>query len=933
VPWLPYTCSITTIATPAAPSTVTAPLDELVVELGGLPSGPGGDRLVHLERLAPRPARPGTLARPLPPPIEALGEGLWSHQAEAVDLARAGRSVVVATGTASGKSRCYQLPIAEAVLDRVHPGTALCLFPTKALAQDQLRAFGALDVPGLAAATYDGDAGREERAWARAHANVVLTNPEMLHGALLPHHARWATFFMRLRYVVIDELHVLRGIFGTHVAHLLRRLRRVADHYGADPTFIFSSATIGEPARLATELCGRSTTAVTDDGSPRGERLVALWNPPRVTTDDEVGDDEGETVDDDDKPDTTAIHHQTEDRQPTVSTGTDGPPVVDRSVGRRFTTNHDTTTSGTDTQEQSEVGRPAGRRRSTGRETATLTAQLVIAGHRTIAFCRSRKGTEVVARDIAGRLPAEDADLVRPYRGGYLAEERREIEADLFSGRLRAVVATTALELGVDIGGLDACVLNGFPGTVSSMWQQVGRAGREGAQSLAVVVAGDDQLDQWLLAHPGELFSRPPEPAVINPSNPYVLHPHLACAAFEMPLTHDDERWWDDLLADGVRDLVATERLRIRPRRRGGRTWPTAVWCGDGWPAHGIGLRGGSSTEYRIVTPGPDGADELVGTVDESRAFSQVHPGAVYLHRGGTYRVADLDIEDRTARVEPMPDDEYTRAKSDTDITILETSAARTVGRSRLSLGSVEVTTQVTGYERREVGSGDLLGREHLDLPRQHLVTRGFWYTVDEALLEAAGIEPEDGPGALHAIEHAAIAMLPLFTICDRWDVGGVSTMRQGDTGLPTIVIYDGYPGGAGIAELGFDVADRHLVTTLQAIEACPCADGCPSCVQSPKCGNLNEPLDKHGAERLLRVLLERAEPDQPEPEPDRQGLGLPETEIETEPNRPDRPDRLGPTPETDRPDLHRPGPETGADLELTAADRTPPLRNDPRAA
>ena len=715
--------------------------------------------------------------------------------------------MVVATGTASGKSRCYQLPIAEAVLDRVHPGTALCLFPTKALAQDQLRAFGSLDVPGLAAATYDGDAGRDERAWARANANVLLTNPEMLHGALLPHHARWATFLMRLRYVVVDELHVLRGIFGTHVAHLLRRLRRLADHYGADPTFMFSSATIGDPARLATELCGKPTTAVTDDGSPRGERLVGLWNPPRLDPDDDSLHDDGADL-------------------------TDHDPIP---------------------------GRQSGRRRSTARETAAVAALLVRAGHRTIAFCRSRKGTEVVARDIATRLPPDDRDLVRPYRGGYLAEERRQIEADLFSGRLRAVVATTALELGVDIGGLDACVLNGFPGTIASMWQQAGRAGREGAQSLAVLVAGDDQLDQWLIAHPDELFGRSPEPAVINPSNSSVLHPHLACAAFELPLTHDDERWWGDLLAEGVRDLVVDERLRIRTRTRSGRSWPTAVWCGDGWPAHGVGLRGGSSTEYRIVTEDPDsadGADELVGTVDESRAFSQVHTGAIYLHRGSTYRVADLDIDDRTARVVPTADDEFTRAKSETDIRILEIDDGRSVGQSRLHLGSVEVTSRVTGYERREVGSGELIGREQLDLPEQYLVTRGFWYTIDEEVLAAAGVAPADGPGALHAVEHAAIGMLPLFTICDRWDVGGVSTMRQGDTGCPTIVIYDGYPGGAGIAELGFEVADRHLQATLEAIEGCPCADGCPSCVQSPKCGNLNEPLDKDAAGRLLRTLL-----------------------------------------------------------------------------
>jgi DEAD/DEAH box helicase domain-containing protein len=743
-----------------------------------------GAGLIHLERLPARPARYGELSRPLPDEVwRRLGiERLWAHQATAIDAARSGQSVVIATGTASGKSLCYQAPIAEAALRPVRPGTALCVFPTKALAQDQVRALFDLDVPGLVPATYDGDCSTEERAWARSRATVLMTNPEMLHSALLPHHGRWSTFLGRLEYVVVDELHVLRGIFGTHVSHLLRRLRRLCQRYGSDPTFVFCSATIGEPARLAAELCGLPVVEVTDDASPRGERLVALWNPPTVDGDDDDPDDAA-----------------------------------------------------------------GGVRRSTNRETAELVATLVDAGHRTIAFCRSRRGTEVVAAEVRRRVADEQA--VRAYRGGYLAAERREIESELFSGRLRAVVATTALELGIDVGGLDACVLNGFPGTIASMWQQAGRAGREGQESLAVLVAGIDQLDQWLMAHPEEVFTRPPEPAVINPANPYVLLPHLACAAYEQPLTRADERWWGDLLDDGVRRLVLDDRLRLRRRRDGE---PSAVWSGAGWPAHGVGLRSGVASEVRIV----DGGDELVGTVDTGRACRQVHPGAIYLHQGRAWKVDRLDLDGRRAVVVPDEGGEWTQPRTESDVRIIECEATRTVGRARLGLGSIEVTSQVTGYRRRDVATGETLGHEELDLPRQHLVTRAFWYTVDPAVLAAAGVEPMAGPGALHAVEHAAIGMMPMFTICDRWDVGGVSTLLQADTGRPTIVVYDGYQGGAGIADLGYEAADRHLQATLEVIEACGCTEGCPSCVQSPKCGNWNDPLDKAGAIRLLHTVL-----------------------------------------------------------------------------
>ncbi|MGI8663070.1 MAG: DEAD/DEAH box helicase [Acidimicrobiales bacterium] len=767
----------------------------------------GGDgRLVHLERIPARPALGGSLARALPDGVARAVPpgGLWSHQADAIDRVRARRCVAITTGTASGKSLCYQLAIGEAVADPVRPGTALLVFPTKALAHDQLRALTSLQLPGVVAACYDGDSSPEERAWVRRHANVVLTNPEMLHCALLPHHARWATFLMRLRFVVLDELHTFRGIFGTHVAHLLRRLRRLAACYGSGPTLVSCSATIGDPADLASALWGDAVEAITTDGSPRGERLVALWNPPLL--DDRFGPPE-------------ALR---------LARACDG------------------------AEESLRVGRPTRARASAHSETASLLAELIRAGHRTIGFARSRRATEVVAADVRRRLPPELADTVRPYRGGYLPEERRAIETELFGGRLRGVVATTALELGVDVGGLDGCVLDGFPGTIASMWQQMGRAGREQSESLAVLVAGDDQLDQWLLAHPSEVFTRPPEPAVINPSNPFVLLPHLACAAFEHPLTHADERWWPGLLEEGVRALVGDERLKVRPPDRK-RPRTTAFYSARGFPAHGVGLRTGSAHEYRIARA--DGS--LVGTVDEGRAFELVHPGAHYVHQGAGYLVTDLDLDDRVAIVEPSEADEYTLARTEAQFRIIEVDACRALGLAAVSLGSLEVVSQVVGFQRKNASTGEVITAEALELPPTTLSTRGFWLTVERGVLRDAGLRMPAWPGTLHAVEHAAIGMLPLFTICDRWDVGGVSSVQHGDTGTPTIVVYDSYPGGAGIAELGYAEAGRLLHATLELVATCACVEGCPSCVQSPKCGNWNEPLDKAGARRLLQRLLE----------------------------------------------------------------------------
>ncbi len=761
-----------------APVDNLPPFSELIDQLAE------DGRLAHVERQPSRPARYANSIAPISPGVvEALGnERLFTHQAEAIDLIRANHSVVIATGTASGKSRCYQIPIAEAAARPGNMGTALMLFPTKALAQDQLRAISTMRFPEVVAGTYDGDSTPEQRTWVRSTANVVLTNPEMLHAAILPGHARWATFLGRLDHVVIDELHVLRGVFGTHVSHVLRRLRRLCHHYGSDPTFIFTSATIGAPGELASELCGVPVTEVTNDGSPRGERTIVMLNP----------------------------------------------PIVDEVQGIRTSSNT---------------------------ETASVAAQLIRNDHRTIVFCRSRRGAELITGDIARRLPKGKEDSVRSYRAGYLPHERRTIEHELFEGTLSGVVATSALELGIDVGGLEACVLNGFPGTVASMWQQMGRAGRGHQSSTAVLVAGDDQLDQWIMAHPNELLTREPERAVINPTNPFILGPHLKCAAFEKPLARTDDSYWGDALDDGVRDCVLDDGLKLKPSGTGS---PLAVYAGRGRPSRGIGLRSGSSDEVQIVRK--DGS--IVGTVDSARACSVTHPGAVYLHQGKPYRVTELDLDDRVATVEDADGNEYTQARTKIDISVVKADDHGLVGipsgdeQVEVFVGAVEVTSQVTGYQRREVRSRRILSNETLDLPPSTLHTRSFWYVVPAGIIAAAGVDASEVPGALHAAEHAGIGMLPLFTICDRWDVGGVSTPWHSGAGGPSIFIYDAHPGGSGVAELGFKERDRHLRATRDSMRACACSDGCPSCVQSPKCGNGNEPLDKHAAIRLLDQVL-----------------------------------------------------------------------------
>ncbi len=751
------------------------------------------DRVTHVEHVAARTGRrtdwPAWAAPLLVDRLRLAGvDRPWEHQVQAADLAHGGTSVVVATGTASGKSLAYLLPSLSALLadDRA---TTLYLSPTKALATDQLRAVRALNLMAVRAATYDGDTPREERDWVRRHGRFVLTNPDMLHRGVLPRHADWASFLRGLRYVVVDECHTYRGVFGSHVAQVLRRLRRVCARYGASPVFVLASATASDPEVSAGRLTGLPVVPVTDDASPRGATEFALWEPPLMP-----------------------------DYSSGSGAGENGAPV----------------------------------RRSATAETGELLADLVVEGARTIAFVRSRRGAEAVAlnarRAVAEAVP-ELAPRVAAYRAGYLPEERRELERRLQSGDLLGVAATNALELGLDVSGLDAVLLTGWPGTVASVWQQAGRAGRAGQGALAVFVARDDPLDTYLVHHPQALFGRPVETTVLDPANPYVLGPHLCCAAAELPLTEDDLPLFggDPEEVAAVRlllgDLVRRGLLRKRPKG-----W---FWTDRDRPD--IDIRGTGGPPVRLVEAG---TGRLLGTVDSASAHSQAHEGAVYLHQGETYVVDALDLDDAVALVHAEDPDYSTSARDVTDIRIVETLRTRAYDGVELSFGTVDVTHQVVSYLRKRVGSGEILADVPLDLPPRELRTRAVWYTVAPDVLDEARLEWADVPGAAHAAEHAAIGLLPLFTTCDRWDIGGVSTALHEDTGVCTVFVYDGSPGGAGFSERGFTRGADWLRATREAIASCECATGCPSCVQSPKCGNGNDPLDKAGAVRFLDAVL-----------------------------------------------------------------------------
>ncbi len=752
--------------------------------LGRLTASPRyATQVTHVEHV---PARPGRTAdwpewaAPLLVDRLALAgiTAPYEHQVAAARHAREGRHVVLATGTASGKSLAYLLPVVTSVIEQPK-ATALYLSPTKALAMDQLRAMRALTVTQLRAATFDGDTPQAERDWVRAHANLVLTNPDMLHRALLPQHTRWSRFFKGLRYVVIDECHGYRGVFGSHVAQILRRLRRLCAKYGADPVFFLASATVSAPEVSAARLIGARVEAVTDDASPRGATEFALWEP----------------------------------------------PLTDAETGVR---------------------------RSAPAETADLLTDLVIEGVRTIAFIRSRRGAESIAAQVRRQLrevAPELGDRVAAYRAGYLPEERRALEAALQDGRLVGVAATSALELGVDITGLDAVLLSGYPGTVASVWQQAGRAGRRGGEALAVFVARDDPLDTYLVHHPEALFGRPVEATVLDPDNEHVLDPHLCAAAAELPLTEADFALFGPRTPERLADLVRLGLLRHRPTG-----W---YWARRDRATDLADIRSTGGAPVRIVE---EATGRLLGNVDAAAAHTTVHDGAVYLHQGDAYVVNRLDLDLDVALVRADEPDYTTSAKDVTDIRIVETLRSVRWGPVGFCFGTVDVTNQVVGYLKKRIFTGEVLSDEPLALPPRQLRTRAVWYTMPLDLLAEYGVEWADIPGAAHAAEHAGIGLLPLFATCDRWDIGGVSTAMHEDTGLPTVFIYDGYPGGAGFAERGYVAGLAHLRATREAIASCGCEAGCPSCVQSPKCGNGNNPLDKAGAVRLLDAVLGSAD-------------------------------------------------------------------------
>jgi DEAD/DEAH box helicase domain-containing protein len=744
--------------------------------------GRADGRLVAESTEAARAAENVEIPAWLAPELRAalIGGGiasLYSHQLEALETA-AEENVVVTSGTASGKSLAFNLPVLDA-LARDDRARALYLYPTKALAQDQARKLSELGLRELRHAIYDGDTPRDDRPQIRRRSNLILTNPDMLHIGVLPHHKSWGDFLANLRWIVVDEAHTYRGVFGSHVANVLRRLRRVARRYGAEPRFVLTSATIANPVELAEGLVGEPFRLVDSDGAPRAPRRIGMWNP----------------------------------------------PVIDR---RSMT------------------------RKSVLSEAAELLADLVGEGMRTICFLRSRRGIELIQRFTRMRLEElgrpQLAERIAPYRAGYTPQQRREIEARLADGDLLAVVATDALELGIDIGYLDAAICVTFPGTVASLRQMWGRAGRR-SEGLALYIAGEDALDQFFCRHPDEFLERPVEAAILDHENDRIQHAHVLAAAYELPLSESDAEFLGPRWRERAEGLVGIGELR---RGKEGRYLPR----GPHFPAGDISLRSASPDSMAIVERD---SGELLGAVEAERAFTTVHPGAVYLHMGRSYEVRELDIEARRAAVDAFDGDWYTQPKKETEVFIEEVGDRREVAGVELSFGEVSVTEQVMAYQRKSLSDHEVIDLVALDLPETNFPTQGLWYELPDELAGPQSLPPEVQLGALHATEHCQIAVLPLLAMCDRWDIGGLSTNVHFQTGRPTIFIYDGHPGGVGLARRGYEAFERLLADAAKLVGECPCADGCPSCVQSPKCGNLNEPLHKQGALELMAGMLARA--------------------------------------------------------------------------
>ena len=740
------------------------------------------DQIVHIEDIPARDAVPRSLDRPFDARlVERLGSAsvdfLYSHQVEAITALRAGGNVIVATPAASGKSLCYHLPVLESLLDD-RTGRAMYIFPTKALAQDQANTLESLLPEGrrLRHGIFDGDTPPQDRADVRRSSQVLITNPDMLHVGILPNHQSWYQLLRGLRYVVLDEAHAYRGVFGSHVANVLRRLRRLCRRLGSDPQFVLCSATISNPGEHAEALVGLPFEVVEDDGSPYGGKDFVFWNP----------------------------------------------PMIDMAQGSR---------------------------RSTNSEAALILSELMISRVRTLAFVRSRRMAELLYVYVRDQLQESDpaiVDRLAPYRASYLAEDRRNIERQLFEGRLLGLTTTNAMELGVDIGDLDATILTGYPGSVSSTWQQAGRSGRDGDRSLSIFVANDDPLDQYLMRHPDAFFGRPHEAARISPGNPYILKPHLLCAAYEAPITPEDLEFFGEEMTAWADELIRDEFLSSSSGR-----WHLNPEVS--YPAQNVNIRSTSANFYTLVE-GDSGV--VLETVEEASAFLQLHPGAVYLHRGEPYLLTELDLEARTAYAVPTDVPYYTEVRDLTETRVLSVYKHKTVAATTVYLGELNVSTSVVGFRRRTQITGEVLGEEYLDLPTWSYDTVGLWFDIPEDTVRNIRTAKKDLAGGLHAVEHAAIGVLPFYALCDRNDIGGISTPLHPDTGWPQVFIHDGLPGGVGIVEHGYEIIEQLWKATLDVVSECSCESGCPGCIHSPKCGSNNEPLDKGVAMRLLRDLL-----------------------------------------------------------------------------
>ena len=741
-------------------------------------------QIVHVERIPSRRAWYGKLARSLPrqlqKALERTGVGeFYVHQADAINAIRRGEHVVVATPTASGKTLIYNVPVIERCTLNWRT-RALYLFPTKALAQDQLRSLGQLlegDLSRIRVGVYDGDTPRSERSAIRRRASILLTNPDMLHLGILPNHHLWSSFFRNLRYVVIDEAHVYRGVFGSQVGCVLRRLRRICGVYGNKPQFIACSATIANPAEHIETLTGISPGVIDQDGAPQGERTFVLWNP----------------------------------------------PLLDAANGVR---------------------------RSANTEASSLFTTMAQNGVRNLTFARTRRVAELILRYTQESLQQASPDLVSrvaAYRAGYVPEERRALEQALFTGQLLGLTTTSALELGIDVGHLDATVLVGYPGTIASMWQQAGRAGRGDSEALSVLIGLDNPLDQYYMRHPGNLFERAHEAARCDPGNRYVLAQHLPCAAYEVPLTPEDEDLFGGSYVDAMIDLEDSGKLQYRDDR-----W---LYRGRDYPAQGIGLR--SASGQRVLLRDTSRNEAVLEEIDATTATFRAHPGAIYLHQGASYLVSGLDLRRGIALLKPIDADYYTQPREVSNMHIVRSVRHREMSSCVAYYGRVRVTSHVVGFSRKKQFSDEVLSKEPLDLPPQTFETMGVWWDLPAAMGYRVMRTGGDFGGGLHAVEHASIAMLPLLAMCDRMDLGGISTAKHVDTEHPLICVYDAYPGGVGLAERGFEVLEAWWQATLEAIRTCPCAAGCPSCIQSPKCGNNNEPLDKAAAVTILERLLQ----------------------------------------------------------------------------